>query len=325
MEREEGKKLNYFTMQYKSTIKQLSHNDIKQILDQMDKRVVFDKTNIIPDHRQMYTRLKNYISYEKISRKSVLGLDLFQYSSYGEFEQTLIPFLLKILLESTVKLCLNNHSFIFQKYWPERIERNFISTGDGGFILFDNPLQSLLFASNFAVVLRAYNAYHFFPRLRRIIGTLNMRYAITYDKVYTYNMNFFGRGIINNARILIKDNLNRCLIDEHVHSWFTTNLDGLENLQIITLNDIANIFEFSKDYDTSFLENGDEIFENEPTRKYGIINSDILKIGNIQSKESSISIYNLHLQVTIQLVNDDDPNQKRLITVSLGNLNTTGI
>ncbi|MFU8843317.1 MAG: hypothetical protein ACNA7V_05860, partial [Bacteroidales bacterium] len=154
-------------MKYKSTIKQLNHSEIKQILDQMDKRVVFDKTNIIPDHRQMYSKLKEYISYEKITRKSVLGIDLFQYSFYGEFEQTLIPFLLKSMLESTVKLCLTNHAFIFQKYWPERIERNFISTGDGGFLLFDNPLQSLLFACNFAVVLRVYNAYHYFPRLRR--------------------------------------------------------------------------------------------------------------------------------------------------------------
>jgi hypothetical protein len=312
-------------MKYKSTIKQLSHNEIQHILDELDKRVVFDKTNMIPDHRQMYSKLKNYISYEKITRKSVLGIDLFQYSSYGEFEQTLIPFLLKSMLESTVKMCLSNHSYIFQKYYPERIERNFISTGDGGFLLFDNPLQSLLFACNFAVVLRVFNAYHYYPRLRRIIGALNMRYAITYDKVYTFNQNFFGRGIINNARILIKDNLNRCLIDEHVHSWFTTNLDGIENLQIITLNDIANIFEFNKDYDRKFLEKGDEIFENEPSRKYGIINSDILKIGNIQSKEASISIYNLHLQVTVQLSNDDDLNQKRLITVSLGNLNTAGI
>jgi hypothetical protein len=312
-------------MKYKSTIKQLSHNEIQHILDELDKRVVFDKTNMIPDHRQMYSKLKDYISYEKITRKSVLGIDLFQYSSYGEFEQTLVPFLLKSMLESTVKMCLTNHSYIFQKYYPERIERNFISTGDGGFLLFDNPLQSLLFACNFAVVLRVFNAYHYYPRLRRIIGALNMRYAITYDKVYTFNQNFFGRGIINNARILIKDNLNRCLIDEHVHSWFTTNLDGIENLQIITLNDIANIFEFNKDYDRKFLEKGDEIFENEPSRKYGIINSDILKIGNIQSKEASISIYNLHLQVTVQLSNDDDPNQKRLITVSLGNLNTAGI
>ena len=309
----------------KSTLKQLEHAEIKAILNEMDKRVVFDKTNIIPDHRKLYAKLKEYIHYERISRKSVLGIDMFQYSSYGEFEQTLIPFLFKTMFDSTIKLCLENHRFIFQRYDAERIERNFISTGDGGFVLFDNPLQSLLFACNFAVVLRAYNAYHYFPRLRRIIGGINMRYAITYDKVYTFNKNYYGRGIINNARILIKDDLNRCLIDEHVHSWFTTNIDGVENLQIVTIDDIANIFEFSKDYDRKYLESGDELFENEPSRKYGIINSDILKIGNIQSKETSISVYNLHLQVTIRLVNDDDRNQTRLITVSLGNLNTTGI
>ena len=229
------------------------------------------------------------------------------------------------MFESTIKLCLENHKFIFQNYNPARMERNFISTGDGGFLLFSNPLQSLLFASNFATVLRVFNAYHYFPKLRRIIGEINMRYAITYDKVYTYNHNYFGRGIINNARILQKDNLNRCLIDEHVHSWFTTNLDGVENLQIITIDDIANIFEFKKGYDTKFLKYGDEIFLKEPSRKYGIINSDILKVGVIQSKEASISVYNLHTQVTIRLSNDDDPVQYRLITVSLGNLNTTGI
>lgn len=312
-------------MKHKSNIKQLNHTEIEKILNTKDKRVVFDKTNIIPDHRQLYSDLKKYINYDKITKKSVLGIDMYQYSSLGEFEQTLIPFLFKALFESTIKLCLDNHGFIFQKYSTERMERNFISTGDGGFQLFDNPLQSLLFASNFAVVLRTFNAYHYYPRLRRIVGAINMRYAITFDKIYTYEKNYFGRGIVNNARILIKDNLNRCLIDEHVHSWFMTNLDGVENLQIATLEDIANIFEFSKGYNREHLEQGDEIFESETSRKYGIINSDILKVGFIQSKEASISVYNLHLQITIRLHDDEDRERNRLITVSLGNLNTTGI
>ena len=309
----------------KSNLKNVLHSEIKKILENKDKRVVFEKTNIIPDHRGLLKDLKHYISYDQIKRKSVLGIDMYQYSSYGEFEQTLIPFLFKTMFDSTIKLCLENHKFIFQKYNRNRIERNFISTGDGGFYMFDNPLQALLFACNFAVVLRIYNAYHYYPRLRRIIGGINMRYAITYDKVYTFDNNYYGRGIINNARILVKDTLNRCLIDEHVHSWFTTNLDGVENLQIATIDDIANIFEFSKGYDRKYLENKDEIFEDKPSRKYGIINSDILKVGFIKSKETSISVYNLHLQVTIRLTNDDDPSQKRLITVSMGNLNMTGI
>ena len=309
----------------KSNLKNVLHSEIKKVLENKDKRVVFEKTNIIPDHRGLLKDLKHYISYDQIKRKSVLGIDMYQYSSYGEFEQTLIPFLFKTMFDSTIKLCLENHKFIFQKYNRNRIERNFISTGDGGFYMFDNPLQALLFACNFAVVLRIYNAYHYYPRLRRIIGGINMRYAITYDKVYTFDNNYYGRGIINNARILIKDGLNRCLIDEHVHSWFTTNLDGVENLQIVTINEIANIFEFSKDYNRKFLEKKDEIFEDESSRKYGIINSDILKVGFIQSKEASISVYNLHLQVTIKLSDDDDITKSRLITVSLGNLNTTGI
>jgi hypothetical protein len=312
-------------MKKKSNIKQLHHEAIKKILNSKDKRIAFDKTNIVPDHRQLYSDLRKYINYDRITRKSVLGIDMYQYSSLGEFEQTLIPFLYKSIFESTIKLCLENHKFIFQRYSKERIERNFISTGDGGFLLFENPLQSLLFAANFAVVLRTFNAYHYYPRLRRIVGAINMRYAITFDKTYTYEGNYFGRGIVNNARILSKDNLNRCLIDEHVHSWFMTNLDGVENLQIVTLEDIANIFEFSKAYDRKYLEGGDEIFEVETSRRYGIINSDILKVGFIQSKESSISVYNLHLQITIRLYDDDDRNQTRLITVSLGNLNTTGI
>ena len=53
---------------------------------------------------------------DKISRKSVLGIDMYQYSSLGEFEQTLVPFLFKAMFESTIKLCLTNHRFIFQKY-----------------------------------------------------------------------------------------------------------------------------------------------------------------------------------------------------------------
>ncbi len=306
-------------------IKKIDYDKIIKILEEKDKRVVFEKTNIIPDHTQLLDELKHYISYQKIGQKSVLGIDMYQYSAFAGFEQSLIPFLFKIIFDSTLNLCFKNHAFIFQKYTREEIEKSFISTGDGGFLIFDNPMHSLIFASNFAIIIRAYNAFHFFPKFRKIIGGINMRYAITYDKIYYFNNNFYGRAIINNARILVKDNLNRCLIDEHTHTWFTTNLDGVENLQIITLDEIANIYEFNKNYDRKFLEQGDEIFEADPSRKYGIINSDILKVGNISSKDTSISVYNLHLQVTMRLYDEENRERNRMITVSLGNLNTTGI
>jgi hypothetical protein len=308
-------------------IKELEHNIIRGILHEHDQRVIFAKTNIIPNECDLNKYLKEYVDVRKISNKSVLGIDIFQYSSYGEFEQTLIPFLVKKMLHTTIELCLEHHPFIFQKYSREIIESNFISTGDGGFLIFDNPMHSLLFASNFAVVLRVYNAFHFFPRLRKIIGGMSVRYAITYDKIYKYAGNFFGRAIINNARILAKDNLNRCLIDQYSNTWFTTNIEGVENLQVMTLDDIVNIHEFSQpDYDKEILKTTeDKIFSWQPTRKVGIINSDILKIGMIRSKEAELNVYNLHIQVSLTLINDDDPNQSKVVTVSLGNLNTTGI
>jgi hypothetical protein len=280
----------------------------------------------VPDEKEMLEALKECMQPTDVNPKSVLGLDIYQYSSYGEFEQMLIPFLFKTMFQTTIDLCLEHHPFIFQNYTREKIEKSFISTGDGGFLIFDTPLHSLLFACNYAIVLRVYNAFHFFPRLRKIIGGLSTRYAITYDKVYTYNENYYGRAIINNSRILSSDNLNRCLVDEHVHRWFTLNIDGIENLQIMTIEDVSNIHEFSSGYDMMLMSTlEDKFFGHEASRTHGIINSDILKIGKIKAKETDLNVYNLHLQVSMSLVNNDDKSQKKVVTVSMGNLNTTGI
>ncbi|HPG33674.1 MAG: hypothetical protein H6541_07110 [Lentimicrobiaceae bacterium] len=310
----------------KNRIKTLEHQQIKEILQKYDKRVIFEKTNVVPDETEMLAELEKCIDIKNMNSKSVLGLDIYQYSSYGEFEQMLIPFLFKTILTTTIDLCIDNHPFIFQKYNREKIEKSFISTGDGGFLIFDTPLHSLLFACNYAITLRIYNAFHFYPRLRKIIGGISTRYAITYDHVYSYNDNHYGRAIINNARILSRDSLNRCLIDEHVHRWFTVNIDGIENLQVLTIEDVSHIHEFNGDYNLLPLATlSDKIFGREASRNEGIINSDILKIGKIKAKETDINIYNLHLQVSMSLVNNDDESQKKIVTVSLGNLNTTGI
>jgi hypothetical protein len=308
-------------------IKELDYDKLKSVLHEKDHRVIFRKTNIIPDDEDLYQELKSYINYDNIPNKSVLGLDIYQYSTgYGVFEQSLIPFLFRRFMETTIDQCFANHRYIFQKYDRKRIHEHFISTGDGGFFIFDTPLHSLLFAINFAIVLRVFNAFHFYPKLRRMIGSINLRYAITYDKIYKFGDNYFGRAIINNARILQRDDLNRCLIDQNVNTWFLVNIGGLENLQVITMSEISNIQDFLDDYDCAVLdEHPDEIFGIIEKRTYGIINSDILKIGKIQSKSTDLNIYLLHLQVSLKLVNDDDPEQTKVFTISLGNLNTAGI
>ncbi len=308
-------------------IKELSFDEINKFLLEKDHRVIFRKTNIIPSDDDLFDELSTYVDYENIPNKSVLGIDIYQYSTgYGVLEQSLIPFLFNRFMETAIDQCFVNHRYIFQKYDPQRIRDHFISTGDGGFFIFDTPLHSLLFAINFAIVLRVYNAFHFYPKLRRIIGSINIRYAITYDNIYKFGNNYFGRAIINNARILQRDNLNRCLFDQNVNKWFLVHLGGIENLQVITMSEISNIEEFLDGYDCTILDDyPDEIFGIIEKRTYGIINSDILKIGIIQSKSTELNIYLLHLQVALRLINDDDPDQTKVFTISLGNLNTTGI
>lgn len=303
------------------TVRTLDYDKIVKILDETEDKYVFERVNLIPKEDDLREKLKKYVNYGKMNRKSVLGIDIYKYSSFDEFEQSLIPFLFKLMFKETIDRCFSNHTFLFQKYTKSEIEESFISTGDGGFVIFDIPLHALLFAANFSLILRTYNSYHLFPKLRKIIGGISLRYAITYDKLYYFENSHYGRAIINNARILSKDSLNRCLIDQNVYNWFTINIDGLENLQVLGIDEIANIYDLKGSYDYDILEkHPDGFFFKEPTRDLGIINSDVLKIGEITSKESNINIYNIHIQVSSRMKRGES---SRIITISLGNLNTS--
>lgn len=309
----------------KNSTKHIEFKQIERILDKHDKQSFYEKVNVIPDSEALYDELKKYLDVENMSTRSVLGIDIYRYSSYKHMEQALIPFLFKCLFQKAMKHSIEKNAFLFQKYSVERFENSFLSTGDGGYLILQTPLHSLLFAINFQLVVRAYNSFHLYPKLRKIIGEISLRYSITFDALYYFDNNFYGRSIINNARILQKDNLNRCLIDQPTYEWFMINTDGTENLQILTINEIANILDF-QDYDKEYIHKGrNAIFGNSPSREIGIINSDILKIGNIKSKDSELDVYNLHLQVSMNISDDHNKENKRMITISLGNLNTAGI
>jgi hypothetical protein len=308
-----------------SPLKKIYYDELLEVLRHYDTETIFDKVNLIPDSEDLHEALSEFINLRSFNKRSVLGIDIYRYGLYKHLEQVLIPPLFKVLFEKAIRLCLENNQFIFQRYTREKIENSFISTGDGGFVIFDNPLHSLFFAINFEVVVRAYNSYHLFPKLRNIIGSISLRYAISFDTLFQFDDNYYGSAIINNARILSKDTLNRCLIDQQTYDWFLINIDGLENLQVYTIEDIANIYDFL-DYDRKFISEGEnEILRVTPSRRSGIINSDILKVGQIQSKETLINIYNLHLQVTLSVYSDRKVESRRTMTVSLGNLNTSGI
>ena len=303
----------------------MQFDQIIELLRKVDTESTYEKVTKVPQGDDLYHELEKYVNLKNFPRFSVLGIDIYRYGLYKHLEQTMIPTLFKILFDKAIRLCLENNQFVFQNYTKEKIEKSFISTGDGGFLIFETPLHALFFAINFEVMVRAFNSYHHFPKLRKIIGSISLRYAITYDTIFHFENNFYGSAIINNARILEKDSLNRCLLDQRTYEWFLTNIDGIENLQTYTIHDIANIYEFTS-YDKRFIKSGEnDIINTRLSRYTGIINSDILRIGQFQSKETQMNIFNLHLQITLYASADNNKGTKRRITVSLGNLNTSGI
>jgi hypothetical protein len=309
----------------KKPLKTLEFDKILELLHEYDTESTYEKVNIIPESEELYNKISTYVDTKSFRNRAVLGIDIYRYGMFPHLEQTLIPAIFKIFFQKTIRLCLESNQYVFQNYSKKIIDDSFISTGDGGYLILDTPLHAMFFAINFEVVVRSYNSFHLFPRLRKIIGSISLRYAITYDTLFHFDNNFYGSSIINNSRILGKDNLNRCLLDESSFNWFLTNTDGIENLQVYTIDDIANIYDF-QNYDCDPIKNGvNEIISQEKTRLYGIINSDILKIGEIQAKGTNLKIYNLHLQVSMNIHSDASDENERLITISLGNLNTSGI
>ena len=177
----------------------------------------------------------------------------------------------------------------------------------------------MAFAINFQMIIRYYNSSRYFPKLRKIIGPLSLRYALTTDKIYKLDKNFYGTAIINNSRILMKDSLNRFLVDEKTYEWFLYKINGIENLQLINVNDLYNLecFKNYKDSDNSdnkYTQNSGFDFEK-------MRSCDIQKIGGITAKATNLTIYNLHLQY----LGNPGKGDKHRTLVTLGNLNTSGI
>lgn len=88
---------------------------------------------------------------EYICQKVILGIDIYKYSQYPLVEQIYVPVLFDTLYRATVKNIISDESFIFKNYGKkiEEYKNNFISTGDGGFQMLENPIQAIVFAVYF--------------------------------------------------------------------------------------------------------------------------------------------------------------------------------
>lgn len=265
---------------------------------------------------------------EYLESKSIVGIDIYKYSEYKEGIQVYVPVLFNSIYELTMKMCLSNEPFFFNNYGTKLsdFKDHFISTGDGGFQIFDNPFQSLLFCAYFELNIRRFNSGSYISTLNKnlftIIDRIELRYCLTYDKIICYDNNFYGAGIINNARILAKDSLNRLLIDQNTLRWFEHNINTIENLSKINITDLSNIpiFKDSK-------KDSKSIFFANKTGNNNIRSLDILKIGNIISKNTNLNIYNLKIQFEISFDKEKGKFKKEYATFvfTLGNLNTQGI
>ena len=305
-------------------IKAFSSEKLIKKIEKSDYKYSFKQTNTIPNCNELENALEREIDLKNFTKKTVLGIDIYKYSQFEPLEQTLVPVLFKLIYNEAARLCLSQSKYLFQNYKKsEDFNDEFISTGDGGFQIFPTPLHAVAFAIRFEMIVRCYNSYHFYPKLRKLIGSISLRYAMTYDKVFRLDDNFFGPSIINNDRILSKDSLNRFLLDQNTFDWFMFNMNGIENLQFISTSEIGNFSSF-KNYNQKLK---DEIFPDKMDFTFQkIISTNIQKIGDITAKSTSLSIYNFHLQYLGGLKEKEIINEKfTMSTISLGNLNTSGI
>jgi len=253
--------------------------------------------------------------------KAVLGIDIYKYSTFPLCEQVYVPVVFDKLYEITTSNIIECEKFNFNCYGSkiDDFKQNFISTGDGGYQFFDNPLQAILFAIYFQANVQRYisggSPVEFMQKLHKIIDSIELRYAITYDQIYYFKTQYYGPAIISNARILSKDSLNRLLVDSNTINWFTNTINAVENLLDLDKATLL-LTRFFKDCDLALPSN---LFDKGDMFK----SVDVLKIGQIEAKATTLDIYNLHLQVLLSLDTDKHDYDRYLLT--LGNLNTTGI
>ena len=306
--------------------KQFSYDELLAVLDRYDPQGTLDSPGRVPAGTELRDELTKVVDSGFSGNQAVLGIDIFRYSRMDPLPQSIVPFVLQLLYWETIKHCQEGCPFLFRNTSAEELRDHFIDTGDGGYQLLDTPLHALYFAVEFEFALRMFNSYTLRPQLRRLFTTdLIARYAITYQPVFRFQDNYYGPGIISNCRIIGRDQLNRCLIDHGTFDWFTVNTRGVENLATTGLKDLALLPDFSG-YDPALAASSDAAFAVKGAPQLGPWKDiDVLKIGEIRVKDGSFTIYNLHVHYVGGYTDEKDPNNTRWFTVTLGNLNTSGI
>lgn len=265
--------------------------------------------------------------FERVKlKKSVLAIDILGYSQYENHQQIVLPYLFKILYDNTINSLAMLESYFFEDLFSAIMERQrFIDTGDGGFLIFDNPLQAILFAVYFERSLNALHAAREFSNVRNVFkGAIKVRYTITWDNlVYVKDLNnYYGAAIINAARIISRDKLDRCLCDENTYNWFLRYLQNFESLSNCSYAEIAKRVNIEKAHAPFATSTRSLCFPEAADFTKGISFASISKIGELTIKKTKVSVHSIYLQCRFPFkVTEGDSG----FVVALGNLNTDGI
>jgi hypothetical protein len=298
--------------------------EIEEILNKYDSYLQLEEFVESGTYSQLVEAIESYVNDDRYKKFAVLGIDIYRYSHYPEVKQFMIPVIFKFLYDSTVANCVTLEPFLFQQLDAKQLEDLFISTGDGGFQIFPTPLHAFIFTIYFEANVRSFNSFSNYPKLRDYVGELSLRYSITLDKLFHFNHNFFGPGIITNARVLSKDHLNRFLIDANSHNWFLNKTAGIESLLQIDLNSLAQIGEF-KTYDATSAKKKSLLFPLNANENHSLRLLNVQKVGLLDVKGSVIDIHSVFVQAYLVLVGDKKAKKGKPMILSVGNTNTSGI
>jgi hypothetical protein len=301
--------------------KRATQKELRAIIDKHDHRLTEGETVQGVNTGDLEVELAKYFADSREFVGSVLGIDIYRYSKFKREKQRLIPSIFKKLFDDAVGYCGEHEPFLFQK---NQFSDRFISTGDGGFLIFDTPLHALVFATWFQACLAVFNSGLESPRLRKFVGALELRYTLTLDELFVQDSVHYGAAIINNARILSRDSLNRFLLDGHTVAWFATRLRTFETIMGLTIADIASLPDF-KSYDRTNLKSVLFMDAAGDSPGQGSIRTAIVqKIGETTAKDDKFDTYSAYMQFGLSY-GDGETTPMKNIVVTLGNLNSSGL
>lgn len=292
--------------------------DLKKIKNILEDSMKIDNEieyKLTTDHL-----LTEYFSQETIN-VSVLGVDIYQYSHYEKNKQNLIPIIFRNIYLQTISNLLAREKILFKDYSEEIFEKQFIETGDGGFQILKDPLHSLFFSVYFHANLRAYNTGEYLKELHKFVGNLELRYCITKNDIFGFNNNYFGPAIIDNARIISSDSLNRFLIDDYTFQWFIKTLGGIETLVVLTRDELSSLLNIEQEINANSSLLFEDINNSKQTNNFKDVH--VLKLEPISKKGKHFLVYSLYMQVYMHL-RKESANKRKFI-ISIGNLNSSGI